>query len=74
MSAVDDLAAELKARYERPGGVGKVVALHLFGIERAAALASISLPALLLKAGLADSYKTELRKAMNLAAYVTIKR
>jgi hypothetical protein len=73
MSVVDDLAAELKSVYERPGPGGKVVEIHLFGIRRAASLANVPLPAVLARAGLPDTYKTELRKAMNLAPYVTTK-
>ena len=73
MSTIDALATELRARYERPGAIGKVVAIHLFGIEHARALATVSLPALLAKAGMPDSYKTELRKGMNLAPYVALR-
>jgi hypothetical protein len=72
MSAVDDLATKLKSVYEQPGAGGKVVEIHLFGIRHAAALKGVSLPDLLARAGMSDNYKTEIRKAMNLAPYVTV--
>ena len=72
MSLLDDLAKELKEAYERPANRGKVVEIHLFGIKRAAALQSVSLPALLARAGMSDNYKTELRKAINLAPFVQV--
>jgi len=73
MSAIDELAATLRAAYARPGPGGKVVEIHLFGIKHAEALKIVSLPALLGKAGMPDSYKTELRKGMNLAPFVSIR-
>lgn len=72
MSSIDELATKLKSVYEKPGAGGKVVEIHLFGIQHAATLKGVSLPALLAKAGMSDNYKTEIRKAMNLAPYVTV--
>jgi hypothetical protein len=73
MSIVDDLAVKLKSVYEKPGAGGKVVEIHLFGIRNADALKGVSLPSLLERAGMGDSYKTEIRKGMNLAPYVDIR-
>ncbi len=73
MSVIDELAAELKRVYESPGNRVKVVEIHLFGIRHAPALEGVSLPGLLERAGISDSYKTELRKAMNLAPYLLAK-
>lgn len=70
MSMIDELASKLKASYERPGPGGKVVEIHLFGIRNADALKTVALPALIERAGLNESYRTEVRKGMNLAPYV----
>jgi hypothetical protein len=70
MSGLDDLARKLRDVTDHPKRGGKVVELHLFAIEHADALENVSLPALLGRAGMHDSYKTELRKGMNLAPYV----
>jgi hypothetical protein len=72
MSQVDDLARELKASYVAAPRSEKVVQIHLFGIRRAAALRNVSLPDLLARAGMPDSYKTELRKGMRLAPFVRL--
>lgn len=73
MSQLDDLARELKSSYEGAERSQKVVQIHLFGIRRAAALRNVSLPALLERAGMPDSYKTELRKGMRLAEHVEVR-
>lgn len=71
MSTIDELARALRAAYLHPGAGGKVVEIHLFGIRHANSLATVSLPALLAKADMPDSYKTGIRKGMNLAPFVT---
>jgi hypothetical protein len=72
MSTLDELARKLRENTDHPRRGGKVVELHLFAIEHAAALENVSLPALLQRAGMHDSYKTELRKGMNLAPFVQV--
>jgi hypothetical protein len=72
MSSLDDLARKLRERTDHPRRGGKVVELHLFAIEHAGALENVSLPALLQRAGMHESYKTELRKGMNLAPFVRV--
>jgi hypothetical protein len=73
MSSLDDLARKLRERTDHPKRGGKVVELHLFAIEHAEVLENVSLPVLLQRAGMHDSYKTELRKGMNLAPFVRVK-
>jgi 5-methylcytosine-specific restriction protein B len=73
MTQLDELARELKARYEGAPKSQKVVEIHLFGIRRAEALKSVSLAELLARAGMSDSYKTEIRKGIRLAEHVEAK-
>jgi hypothetical protein len=72
MSTLDDLAKKLREKTDHPRRGGKVVELHLFAIEHAHLLENVSLPALLARAGMHESYKTELRKGMNLAPFVRV--
>lgn len=72
MSQLDELARELRTNYSTAAKGGQVLQIHLFGIRRAA-LANVSLPELLARAGMSDTYKTELRKGMRLAPYVEVK-
>jgi hypothetical protein len=74
MSQLDELARELKANYVGAPRSQKVVQIHLFGIRRAATLKNISLPDLLARAGMPDSYKTELSKGIRLADHVQVNR
>ena len=74
MSQLDDLARELQSNYSGALKSEKVVQIHLFGIRRAAALKNVSLPELLARAGMPDSYKTELRKGIRLADHVQVNR
>ncbi|MFC7498282.1 hypothetical protein ACFQRC_03500 [Enterovirga sp. GCM10030262] len=74
MSHLHELARELKADYEGASTSQKVVRIHLFGIKRAEALKGVSLPDLLGRAGMPDSYKTELRKGIRLAEHVDLRR
>ena len=72
MSQLDELARELKNNYANAPKSQKVVQIHLFGIRRAAALKNVSLPDLLARAGMPDSYKTELSKGIRLADHVQV--
>jgi hypothetical protein len=47
-----------------------VVQIHLFGIRYAEAIDGMPLGELTARAGISDTYKTEIRKAINLARYV----
>ena len=73
MSIVDDLARTLGDNYRNAKQSEKVVQIHLFGIAHAEGLKSVSLPDLLARAKMPDSYKTELRKGMRLAPFVAVK-
>jgi hypothetical protein len=74
MSALDELARKLRERTDHPSRGGKVVELHLFAIEHADSLQNVSLTELLARAGMHESYKTELRKGINLAPFVHVDR
>jgi hypothetical protein len=70
-----DQAAKLLAQMYRQGAATneKAVYIHLFGIKYADELEGMSLPELTDRAGISDTYKTEIRKGMNLAKYVQLK-
>jgi hypothetical protein len=70
-----DQAAKLLAQMYRQGAATKEksVYVHLFGIKYADELEGMSLPELTDRAGISLRYKTEIRKAMNLAKYVQLK-
>ncbi len=73
MSLLDEMAKELAGRYKSASQGEQVTEIHLFGIRHASALDGVSLPDLLARAGMPDSYKTEIRKGIRLAPYVSIK-
>jgi hypothetical protein len=70
---IQDLADQLRRDYETAEEGRKVVAIHLFGIRFAKQLDGISCKELAIRAGIHESYGTELRKGVNLADYVTIR-
>lgn len=47
--------------------------IHLFGIKYASELEIFNIKDIVIRAGLHESYKTEVRKGMNLAKYVSPK-
>jgi len=51
----------------------KVTQIHLFGIKYAEQIKYMSLSELTILADIRESYKTEIRKGMNLARYVEVK-
>lgn len=73
MSQLDDLARELRTEYDNAPKAQKVVQIHLFGIRRASVLQNVSLSDLLARAGMPDSYKTEVRKGIRLSEHVEVK-
>lgn len=73
MSALDALAGALRKAYEDKLGRGKVVSIHLFGIEHSDAIDGVSLDELTERAGVPQSYKTEIRKGVVLAKYVQLR-
>ncbi|MBX3031094.1 MAG: hypothetical protein KF809_13175 [Chloroflexi bacterium] len=69
-----DLAGLLRvAREQAPDG-DVMLRVHLFGIEHADALEQVDLKQLARSAGVPESFATEIRKGMRLAAYVTLRR
>lgn len=70
-----DEAARILADMYRKGSASneKAVQIHLFGIKYADQIEGMSLPDLAGRAGIPETYKTELRKGMNLAKYVHLK-
>lgn len=51
----------------------QATSVHLLGIRYAEELAALSLPEILKRAGMPATYKTEIRKGMNLAPYVRLR-
>jgi hypothetical protein len=70
---LQELADELRRDYEAAEEGKKVVTIHLFGIRSAKYLDGISCKELAIRAGIHESYGTELRKGANLAEYVSIR-
>ncbi|WP_417492613.1 hypothetical protein [Maricaulis sp.] len=71
---LDELADELKRNYLAAEARGEMAAsIHLFGIQYARQLREVTPEAVLARADMKATYKTELRKGMKLAEYVRIK-
>ena len=71
---MSDLANQLRAAVEAALKGGRVLAIHLFGIEHAERLKATALKSLAEQAGLGESFATELRKGVRLAEFVVMKR
>lgn len=67
-----DIVEGLRAACERAKKGDTVVTIHLFGIEHAERLKGLDLKALAARAGISETYATELRKGVRLADYVKI--
>ena len=67
-----DLADELRVACKAAKKGDIVVTIHLFGIEHAPVLKGLDLKALAARAGISETYGTELRKGVRLADYVAI--
>jgi hypothetical protein len=73
---LDEAARLLKTMVEQGRATNEIVVrIHLFGIKYANEIAGISLQELTERAGISETYKTEIRKGeirkgMNLARYV----
>lgn len=68
-------ASKILADMYRKGRIAREQALsvHLFGIKYADAISAMPLAELVVRAGIPETYKTELRKGINLAKYVTVR-
>jgi hypothetical protein len=70
---VDHLAHALRDAYAKAPKGDKAVTIHLFGIRHARELDGQNLHKLAERAGISDTYGTELRKGVRLAEYVILK-
>lgn len=70
---IGELADQLRIAYEAAEEGKKVVAIHLFGIRYAGQLEGKSCNEVVVRAGIQESYATEIRKGMNLAQYVSVR-
>tara|TARA_R110002072_G_scaffold257903_2_gene416580 strand:+ start:240 stop:470 length:231 start_codon:yes stop_codon:yes gene_type:complete len=68
-----ELAKIFSERYHNARKGNAVTAIHLFGIEFSEFLAGQSLPSICALAGVPASFKTELRKGIRLAEFVSLK-
>jgi DNA-binding MurR/RpiR family transcriptional regulator len=71
---MEQLARNLREAYAKAQDREKVIAIHLFGIEHADEISNVSIKELAKRAGIHESYATEIRKGMNLAKFVELKR
>jgi hypothetical protein len=70
---IQELADQLRRAYDTADEGKKVVAIHLFGIRHADQLNGVSCKEFAVRAGIHESYGTELRKGVNLAEYVSVR-
>jgi hypothetical protein len=72
---IDEAAKILAQMYQQGAATNeKALSVHLFGIKHAEQIEGMSLPELTARAGISDTYKTEIRKGMNLARYVQLRQ
>ncbi|QQN75038.1 hypothetical protein [Croceicoccus sp. YJ47] len=69
---MSEIADELRNACRSAKKGDTVVTIHLFGIEHAERLKGMDLKALAARAGISETYGTELRKGVRLADYVKI--
>ena len=71
---LQELADRLREMYDTAPYGEKVVRLHLFGIIYAEELSRFSPDAVVKRAGIPNSYGSEVHKGRNLAKYVELKK
>ena len=71
---IEEAAKLLRDTYRAAPRGKMAVSVHLFGIKYAEEIKSMSSHELAERAGIHRSYGTEIRKGINLAKYVQIKR
>lgn len=69
---MNDLAEQLRKAVEDAPKGDRVVTIHLFGIGHADRLAGVNLKDLAERAGIGESFATELRKGLRLASFVQL--
>lgn len=70
---INEASKILREMYLKADKKEKAVSIHLFGIKYAQQIEGISAKDIVIGADLPESYKTEVRKGINLAKYVEVK-
>lgn len=70
---IDDASKILADMYAKAEPKEKALAIHLFAIKYADQIRDMSAKEIAVGAGLPESYKTEIRKGINLSKYVEVK-
>ena len=70
---IDQASKKLAQMYKDALLNKKVVSVHLFGIKYADEIRDMSVKDIVIGAELPESYKTEIRKGINLAKYVEVR-
>ena len=71
---IDEASRILAQVYREAPDKEKALSIHLFGIKYADQIRDISAKDIVVGAGLPESYKTEIRKGINLAKYVEVRQ
>ena len=71
---INEASKILRDMYQKADPKEKALAIHLFGIKYADQIENMSAKDVVVGAELPESYKTELRKGINLARYVEVKK
>ena len=71
---IDEASRILAGMYREAADGEKVIAIHLFGIKYADQIRNMSPKGIAIAAELPESYGTEIRKGINLAKYVEVRR
>jgi len=70
---INEASRILADMYAKAEPKEKSVTIHLFGIKYADQIKEMSAREIVVGAGLPESYKTEIRKGINLAKYVEVR-
>ncbi len=73
MMKIDQASKILAKMYANAAKGRKAASIHLFGIQYAEQIKNMSARDIVIGADLPESYKTEIRKGINLAEYVQVK-
>lgn len=71
---IDQGSKILAQMYQEALPKEKALSIHLFAIKYADQIRDMSAKDIVVGAGLPESYKTEIRKGINLAKYVEVRR
>ena len=71
---IEEAAKILAKMYEKAPAKEKALSIHLFGVKYADDIRDMPSQTLAIRAGLGKSYGSEIRKGINLAKYVQVKR